>query len=94
MTVPPPRPALIRSDTGDVHPAGHRASSLAVAHDAVVKARKKARKKGKDKSDEDTVDLVVRLSKRDRKRLRRKAESYGWTPEEAASHVLRVWSGS
>ncbi len=94
MTIPPPRPALIRADDGQVRPATQHLSSLAVADEAVAKARKKARKKNKDKSAEETVDLVVHLSKRDRKRLRRKAERYGWTPEEAASHVLQVWSGS
>jgi hypothetical protein len=98
MTVPPPRPALIRSDDGDVRPAVQHLSSLAVADEAVAKARKKARKKGRkrdpDKPSEETVTLVVALSKPDRKRLRRKAERYGWTPEEAASHVLQVWSGS
>jgi hypothetical protein len=32
------------------------------------------------------------LSKRVRKQLRRKAERYGWTAEQAAAHVLRAWA--
>jgi hypothetical protein len=81
--VPQPRPALRRSDDGTVQLVGRPVSSLAV--DTVMNKVKK-----KDKTDE--VQLVVTLSKRVRKQLRRKAERYGWTPEEAAAHVLRAWS--
>ncbi len=82
-SVPQPRPALRRTDDGTVQLVGRPASSLAV--DAVPGKVKK-----KDKGDE--VQLVVTLSKRIRKQLRRKAERYGWTPEEAAAHVLRAWA--
>ncbi|HEU4541632.1 MAG TPA: hypothetical protein VFR23_10955 [Jiangellaceae bacterium] len=84
-SVPKPRPALRRSDDGTVHLIGRPASSLAV--DAVTDRIRK-----KDKMDE--VQLVVTLSKRVRKQLRRKAEQYGWTAEEAAAHVLRAWADS
>ncbi len=84
-SIPQPRPALRRSDDGTVQLVGRPASSLAV--DTVMDKIKK-----KDKVDE--VQLVVTLSKRVRKQLRRKAERYGWTPEEAAAHVLRAWSDS
>ena len=92
MTVPAPRPALRRDDDGSVHPAWPRLSSLTVDADAVAKSRKKAKKKGKDKAPDDDVELTVAIPKRDRKKLRRKAESYGWTVEEAAAHVIRVWA--
>ena len=84
-SVPQPRPALRRSDDGTVQLVGRPVSSLAV--DAVTDKVKK-----KDKVDE--VQLVVTLPKRVRKQLRRKAERYGWTPEEAAAHVLRTWADS
>jgi hypothetical protein len=32
------------------------------------------------------------LPRRTRRLLRRKAEKYGWTAEEAAAQVLRVWA--
>ena len=76
-----PRPALHRSDDGTVQLVGRPVSSLAVD---VTKVKKK------DNIDE--VQLVVTLSKRVRKQLRRKAEWYGWTPEQAAAHVLRAWA--
>lgn len=82
-SLPQPRPALRRSDDGSVQLVGRPVSSLAV--DAVPRKVKK-----KDKIDE--VELVVTLPKRVRKQLRRKAERYGWTPEEAAAHVLRAWA--
>ncbi|HMG30790.1 MAG TPA: hypothetical protein VK585_11795 [Jiangellaceae bacterium] len=92
-TTPPPRPALRRADDGAVHPAAPHLSSLAVdvSGAAAGEGRRKGTKKDKDKAEE-TVDITVTLPKRDRKRLRRKAETYGWTAEEAASHVLRVWA--
>jgi hypothetical protein len=79
--LPQPRPALRRSDDGTVQLVGRPESSLAVD---VTKVKKK------DNVDE--VQLVVTLSKRVRKQLRRKAERYGWTAEEAAAHVLRAWA--
>ena len=79
--LPRPRPALQRSDDGTVQLVGRPVSSLAVD---VTKVKKK------DNVDE--VQLVVTLPKRVRKQLRRKAERYGWTAEQAAAHVLRAWA--
>ncbi|HEU0041900.1 MAG TPA: hypothetical protein VFQ15_06090 [Jiangellaceae bacterium] len=93
-STPTPRPALLRGTDGVVRPAAAHLSSLAIDADALAKERKKSQKKGKDKPADETVELVVTLHKRDRKRLRRKAEGYGWTPQEAAAHVLRAWSDS
>jgi hypothetical protein len=92
-TTPPPRPALRRADDGTVHPAAPHLSSLAVDVSAAAarQGRGKGKKKDKDKAD-DTVEITVTLPRQVRKRLRRKAETYGWTAEEAASHVLRVWA--
>jgi hypothetical protein len=91
MTAPQPRPALRRADDGTVHPAAPHLSSLAVDVSATAKERRKAKKKDKDKAEE-TVVLTITLPKRIRRQLRRKAEAYGWTAEEAAAHVLRVWA--
>jgi hypothetical protein len=88
---PQPRPALRRAEDGTVHPAAAHLSSLAVDLSISAKDRPKGKKKDKDKAEE-TVVLTVTLPKRTRRRLRRKAETYGWTAEEAASHVLRVWA--
>lgn len=95
MTVrPEPRPALLRTSKGNVTSLTARSSSLAVDVDAVVKAGKKARKKGLKGVDgpATSVDLTLSLSKSDLKKLRRKAQAYGWTPEQAAAYVLRVWA--
>lgn len=90
--VPEPRPALLRTDDGEVRAAAAHMSSLAVDPDAVARAaRKKAKKRDKGA---DEVELAVPISKPVRKQLRRKATRYGWTAEEAASYVLRVWSES
>jgi hypothetical protein len=86
---PQPRPALRRAEDGSVHPAAASLSSLAVD---VSAAAKDHRPRGKDKAEE-TVVLTVTLPKQTRRQLRRKAETYGWTAEEAAAHVLRVWAG-
>jgi hypothetical protein len=93
MTVPQPRPALRRADDGTVHPAAPHLSSLAVDVSATAKDQRKGKKKDKDKDKADEmVVLTVTLPKRIRRQLRRKAERYGWTAEEAAAHVLRVWA--
>lgn len=97
-THPPPRPALRKAADGSVHPASPHLSSLAVtlpdpgtpASEGGKKGKKKNKKKGA-KSDE-VVEVVVRLPKPTRKALRKRAEAHGWTPEEAAAHVLRVWA--
>jgi len=92
MTATPhPRPALRRADDGTVHPAAAHLSSLAVDVSSDAKERRKARKKDKEKAEE-TIVLTITLPKRTRRQLRRKAEAYGWTAEEAAAHVLRVWA--
>jgi hypothetical protein len=94
-TTPLPRPALQRADDGTVHPAAANLSSLAVDVSAAAKDRRKGKKKDKAKDKdkaEETVVLTVTLPKRSRRQLRRKAETYGWTAEEAAAHVLRVWA--
>lgn len=90
-SLPPPRPALVRRPDGTVHSAAPHLSSLSVDEAAVAKAVKKHKKK-KARPGEDDADIVVTLPKRDRKRLRRKADGYGWTAEEAAAHVLRAWA--
>jgi hypothetical protein len=88
---PQPRPALQRADDGTVHPAAAHLSSLAVDLSTSAKNRRRAKKKDKERAEE-TVVLTVTLPKRTRRLLRRKAETYGWTAEEAAAHVLRVWA--
>jgi hypothetical protein len=89
-SMPAPRPALVRQSDGSVRATATHLSSLAVDEAAVAKAVKKHKKKGH--GGDDAADLVVPLSKRDRKRLRRKADTYGWTAEEAAAHILRAWA--
>jgi hypothetical protein len=92
-TVPAPRPALIKAPDGGVHPASAHLSSLAVS---IPKNNGKT-KKDKDKSDskEDRlVEFTVQMPKSVRRALRNRAEEFGWTAEEAAVHVLRVWSGA
>jgi hypothetical protein len=89
-SMPAPRPALVRQSDGTVRATAPHLSSLAVDEAAVAKSAKKHKKKGH--AGDDATDLVVALSKRDRKRLRRKADTYGWTAEEAAAHVLRAWA--
>jgi hypothetical protein len=90
--VPAPRPALIKAPDGGVHPASAHLSSLAVS---IPKNTGKG-KKDKDKSDskdDRLVELTLQLPKSVRRALRQRAEEFGWTAEEAAVHVLRVWSG-
>jgi hypothetical protein len=88
---PQPRPALRRADDGTVHPAAAHLSSLAVDLSTSAKGRRRDKKKDKAKAEE-TVVLSVTLPRRTRRLLRRKAEKYGWTAEEAAAQVLRVWA--
>lgn len=89
-SMPAPRPALVRQPDGSVRATATHPSSLSVDETAVAKAVKKHKKKAH--AGDDDADLVVPLTKRDRKRLRRKADTYGWTAEEAAAHVLRAWA--
>jgi len=62
------------------------------------KGRKNGRGKKKPKAaaveSADVVALQVELPKPVRKALRKRASDYGWTAEEAAAHVLRVWADS
>ena len=95
---PPPRPALTRAGDADVHPAAPGVPSLAtrLPHLAAVKAGGSTGKGRKGKKsvvlDEGkVVDLVVPLPKALRKRLKDKAADHGYSPEEAAYHLLRVW---
>ena len=94
---PPPRPALSKAPDGTVHPASAVLSSLAVTvePDATGKSGKKAGKKtgrAKKADSPEIVRLEVDLPKPVRKALRKRAAEYGWTAEEAASHVLTVWA--
>lgn len=59
--------------------------------------KQKGRKNGKSKkpAKPEPVELValqVELPKPVRKALRKRASDYGWTAEEAAAQVLRVWA--
>ena len=78
-------------------------SSLAVtvpppgADPSAAGKKQKGRKdsKGKKGAKPEPVELValqVELPKPVRKALRKRASDYGWTAEEAAAHVLRVWA--
>lgn len=105
---PSPRPALRKAADGTVHPASPVLSSLAVTvvpgpggpgepeePDERTKPGKKSAKKGakgKASDSEEIVVLQVDLPKPVRKALRTRAAEYGWTAEEAASQVLRVWA--
>jgi hypothetical protein len=96
---PPPRPALTRARDADVHPAAPGVPSLTtrLPHPSTLKAGGGAKgkthkgKKSVVSEDGKTVDLVVPLPKSLRKRLKDKAADHGYTPEEAAYHLLRVW---
>jgi hypothetical protein len=89
---PPPRPALRKAPDGSVHPASAVLSSLAVTVPrGGVPERKSGKKKSKGEADE-VVELVVALPRGVRRSLRRRAAEYGWSAEEAAAQVLRVWA--
>lgn len=94
--LPEPRPALRRAQDGSVHPAAPSQSSLAVDVAPLVAQRSrrggKPTKQDRKRDAEDQVTVVVTLPKSSRKQLRRRAEAYGWSVEEAAAHVLRVWA--
>ncbi len=98
---PQPRPALRKAPDGSVHPASVLLSSLAVSvpspgspDSTGGKKGKKGKKKSKPAPVEPTevVALQVQLAKPVRKALRKRAAEYGWSAEEAAAHVLRVWA--
>lgn len=55
------------------------------------KGSKKRGKPDPERADE-TVVLEVELAKPVRKALRKRASDYGWTAEQAAAAVLRVWA--
>jgi hypothetical protein len=88
---PPPRPALRKAPDGTVHPASAVLSSLAVAVPRGGVPERKSGKKKKAEADE-VVELVVALPRGVRRSLRRRAAEYGWSAEEAAAQVLRVWA--
>ena len=58
------------------------------------KGKKSSKKKSKGAAPEpdEVVLLQVEMPKPVRKALRRRASDYGWSAEEAAAHVLRVWA--
>lgn len=98
---PQPRPALRKAPDGSVHPASVLLSSLAVSvpspgspDSTGGKKGKKGKKRSKPAPVEATevVALQVQLAKPVRKALRKRAAEYGWSAEEAAAHVLRVWA--
>lgn len=61
--------------------------------DGAGKKSKKGKAKKADAAEEvEVVALQVELAKPVRKALRKRAADYGWTAEEAAAHVLRVWA--
>ena len=94
---PPPRPALSRAGDADVHPAAPGVPSLTtrLPGPAATKAGgapSKTRKgKAAVKDEGKVVELVVPLPKALRRRLKDKAADHGYTAEEAAYHLLRVW---
>jgi hypothetical protein len=94
--LPEPRPALRRAQDGTIHPAAPSQSSLAVDVGPLVaqQARRggKPTKQERKRDAEEHVTVEVALPRSSRKKLRRRAESYGWSVEEAAAHVLRVWA--
>ena len=98
MTNPEPRPALRKADDARVHPAAPRLAGLAVELHPAAKPGKGS-KGGKRPSghvpfpgDGDKgVEVVVPMPKAMRKQLKAKAAELGYTPEEAAFHLLRVW---
>jgi hypothetical protein len=92
---PQPRPALRKAADGSVHPASAVLSSLAVSVPAPgTETGKKSRKSAKPRkaAPVEMVALAVELPKPVRKALRKRAAEYGWSAEEAAAHVLRVWA--
>ena len=104
---PEPRPALRKAADGSVHPASAVLSSLAVSVPVdgtgtrsegrtTGKKGKKGKKQGKQPPVEpvEMVSVQVELPKPVRKALRKRAADYGWSAEEAAAHVLRVWADS
>ena len=95
MPNPSPRPALVSTKTG-VRPAADRLTPLTVSP-GLAPARGKLPengKRGKDGKDDKPVDLVVTLPRSMRKRLTKKAEALGYTPEEATYRLLRSWLDS
>lgn len=86
--LPPPRPALRRSGDGVVRAVPVPRSALTVDPAAVDRA---ASRKPKKKETAE-VELTVVVPRRVRKKLRRKADRYGWSAEQAAAHVLRAWA--
>jgi hypothetical protein len=93
---PPPRPALSRAGDADVHPAAPGVASLTTRLPRPADTKggggsktRKGKAVGNDAGK--VVDLVVPLPKALRKRLKDKAADHGYTAEEAAYHLLRVW---
>jgi hypothetical protein len=104
MTQPPaPRPALRRTlgaqpavpPAPEPHPAPPQGKPGKHAKRAVKPAKVKAAEgktgAGAAPKDGRPVELVVTLPKELRRRLRAKAAENGYTAEEAAAMLLRVW---
>lgn len=93
-----PASAVLSSLAVEVPVSGADAVSTAGASTAPPSAKpsKKPKKgKGKKAAKPEPVEVValqVELPKPVRKALRKRAADYGWTAEEAAAHVLRVWA--
>jgi hypothetical protein len=82
---PQPRPALQVDEDATVRPASPR-----LTRPAWVIPPKSKTKDSPPKGDK-AVELVVPMTKNLRREIRDKAEQLGYTPEEAAFHVLRTW---
>lgn len=92
MSTPEPRPALRRADDASVHPAApHLASLRAELAPRKGKGAKAASHVPFPGDGDKAVELVVPMPKAMRKQLKARAAELGWTPEEAAFHLLRVW---
>jgi hypothetical protein len=87
-----PRPALRRAEDASIHPAAPHLASLRVELPPRPKGKGAGASHVPFPGDGDkTVELVVPVPKAMRKQLRARAAELGWTPEEAAFHLLRVW---
>ncbi len=93
MPNPSPQPALTTTKTG-VRPAAARLAPLTVSPGLAPVAGKLRDEKGKPGKDDKPVELVVTLPRSMRKRLAKKADALGYTPEEAAYRLLRSWLDS
>ena len=74
-------------------PSSPRPSTDGPSRDGSSKKGTKGKSKKAAKPEPvEVVAIQVELPKPVRKALRKRAADYGWTAEEAAAHVLRVWA--